>query len=140
MNLVSRVTPSEPALPARAAGVIERRLRLMAQFVALDARDIRFPTSVTLDGSDAMNPEPDYSAAYVVLSTDAGDGLEGHALTFTTGRGNDVQAAATRALAPWLLGRAVDDVLGHLGAFGRELTGDPQLRWLGPEKGVIHMA
>ena len=112
----------------------------MTKFTGLEARDIRFPTSRELDGSDAMNPEPDYSAAYVVLSTDAGDGLEGHGFTFTTGRGNDVQTAALRALAPWLVGRNVEETLENLGAFGRELTSDPQLRWLGPEKGVIHMA
>jgi L-fuconate dehydratase len=112
----------------------------MARFVSVEPIDVRFPTSRHLDGSDAMNPEPDYSAAYVVVSTDAGDGLEGHGFTFTTGRGNDVQTVATAALAPWLVGREVDDVLSHLGPFGRELTNDPQLRWLGPEKGVVHMA
>jgi len=112
----------------------------MARFTSLEPTDVRFPTSRQLDGSDAMNPEPDYSAAYVVVTTDAGDGLEGHGFTFTTGRGNDVQTAAVAALSPWLVGRDVDDVLANLGAFGRELTSDPQLRWLGPEKGVIHMA
>ncbi len=112
----------------------------MAKFVSLEPTDVRFPTSRELDGSDAMNPEPDYSAAYVVVKTDAPDGLEGHGFTFTTGRGNDVQAAAVRALAPWLVGRDVDDLLSDLGGFGREITGDAQLRWLGPEKGVIHMA
>ena len=112
----------------------------MARSSQLEPTDVRFPTSRDLDGSDAMNPEPDYSAAYVVVGTDAGDGLEGHGFTFTTGRGNDVQTAATAALAPWLVGRDVDDVLAHLGPFGRELTRRPQLRWLGPEKGVIHMA
>jgi len=112
----------------------------MARFVSLEPVDVRFPTSRHLDGSDAMNPEPDYSAAYVVIRTDADDGLEGHGFTFTTGRGNDVQTVATAALAPWLLGRDVDEVLDNLGPFGRELTHDPQLRWLGPEKGVVHMA
>lgn len=112
----------------------------MAQFVRMTTRDVRFPTSRELDGSDAMNPEPDYSAAYVVLETDVGDGLEGHGFVFTTGRGNDIQTHAIRALAPWIVGRDLDEVLGDLGAFGRELTGDAQLRWLGPEKGVIHMA
>jgi L-fuconate dehydratase len=112
----------------------------MATFVSLAPTDVRFPTSRDLDGSDAMNPEPDYSAAYVVVSTDAGDGLEGHGFTFTTGRGNDVQTAALTSIGPWLIGRDVDEVLNDLGAFGRELTGDAQLRWLGPEKGVIHMA
>lgn len=112
----------------------------MATFVSLTPTDVRFPTSRELDGSDAMNPEPDYSAAYVVVATDASDGLEGHGFTFTTGRGNDVQTAALTAIEPWLIGRDVDAVLNDLGSFGRELTGDAQLRWLGPEKGVIHMA
>ncbi|WP_046916366.1 L-fuconate dehydratase [Streptomyces stelliscabiei] len=110
------------------------------RITALDVLDVRFPTSEHLDGSDAMNPEPDYSAAYVVLHTDAGDGLEGHALAFTTGRGNDVQAAAIAALAPHVVGLSVDEVCGDLGAFSRSLVHDPQLRWLGPEKGAIHMA
>jgi len=112
----------------------------MARFVSIEPTDVRFPTSRELDGSDAMNPEPDYSAAYLVVTTDAGDGLEGHGFTFTTGRGNEIQTAAVAALAPWLMGRDVDDTLANLGPFGRELTTDPQLRWLGPEKGVIHMA
>jgi L-fuconate dehydratase len=111
-----------------------------ARITALDVLDVRFPTSEHLDGSDAMNPEPDYSAAYVILRTDASDGLEGHALAFTTGRGNDVQAAAIEALAPYVVGRSVDEVCGDLGAFSRSLVHDPQLRWLGPEKGAIHMA
>ena len=112
----------------------------MARLVSLETRDIRFPTSRDLDGSDAMNPEPDYSAAYVVIATDSPDGLEGHGFVFTTGRGNDVQTAAIRSIAPWIVGRDVDDVLDRLGDLGRELTGDSQLRWLGPEKGAIHMA
>jgi L-fuconate dehydratase len=112
----------------------------MACFVRLTTRDVRFPTSRELDGSDAMNPEPDYSAAYVVIQTDAGDGLEGHGFAFTTGRGNDIQVCAIQALAPWIEGQDVDEVLADLGGLGRRLTGDPQLRWLGPEKGVIQMA
>ncbi|MFZ4276691.1 L-fuconate dehydratase [Streptomyces arboris] len=111
-----------------------------ARITALDVLDIRFPTSEHLDGSDAMNPEPDYSAAYVVLRTDAVDGLEGHALAFTTGRGNDAQAAAIATLAPHVVGRSVEDLCTDLGAFARSLVHDPQLRWLGPEKGAIHMA
>ena len=79
--------------------------RITARITSLDVLDVRFPTSEHLDGSDAMNPEPDYSAAYVVLRTDAGDGLEGHALAFTTGRGNDAQAAAIATLAPHVIGR-----------------------------------
>lgn len=110
------------------------------RIIAVDVLDVRFPTSEHLDGSDAMNPEPDYSAAYVVLRTDAGDGHEGHALAFTTGRGNDVQAGAIAALAPFVVGRPVEQVCGDLGGFARSLSHDPQLRWLGPEKGVIHMA
>ncbi|MFF0742494.1 enolase C-terminal domain-like protein [Streptomyces sp. NPDC004111] len=102
--------------------------------------DIRFPTSRELDGSDAMNPDPDYSAAYLVLRTDAGDGIEGHGFTFTIGRGNDVQVAAIDALKPHLLGRSVDELAADPGTLGRALTGDSQLRWLGPEKGVMHMA
>jgi L-fuconate dehydratase len=110
------------------------------RIVALDVLDVRFPTSEHLDGSDAMNPEPDYSAAYVRLRTDAEDGIEGHALAFTTGRGNDVQANAIAALAPYVVGREVTEVCGDLGGFARSLIHDPQLRWLGPEKGAIHMA
>jgi L-fuconate dehydratase len=112
----------------------------MSRFTAFDTFDIRFPTSRELDGSDAMNPDPDYSAAYLVLRTDAGDGLEGHGFAFTIGRGNDVQTAPIRALQPYLLGRPVEPVLADLGAFWRELVHDSQLRWLGPEKGVMHMA
>jgi L-fuconate dehydratase len=101
---------------------------------------VRFPTSDNLDGSDAMNPNPDYSAAYAVLRTDAGDGLEGHALAFTTGPGNDLQIRAIEGLADWVVGRSVAEVLGDLGAFSKELIHEPHLRWLGPEKGVVHMA
>jgi L-fuconate dehydratase len=107
---------------------------------ALEARDIRFPTSRELDGSDAMNPDPDYSAAYVILRTDAPLGLTGHGFVFTIGRGNDVQTAAFGALSHLVVGRQVEDILADLGAFARSLTSDSQLRWLGPEKGVMHMA
>ena len=105
---------------------------------AVEVVDVRFPTSLELDGSDAMNPEPDYSAAYVTVRTSGGDA--GYGLVFTVGRGNDVQVAAVRALAPLVLGLPVAHVLGDLGGFSRRLTGDSQLRWLGPEKGAIHMA
>jgi L-fuconate dehydratase len=107
---------------------------------ALEAHDIRFPTSRELDGSDAMNPDPDYSAAYVVLRTDEPSGLAGHGFVFTIGRGNDVQTAAFNALRPLIVGRYMEDVMADLGAFARSLTADSQLRWLGPEKGVMHMA
>ncbi|WP_442932401.1 L-fuconate dehydratase [Micromonospora sp. NBC_01699] len=113
---------------------------MSSRFVALDTYDIRFPTSRELDGSDAMNPDPDYSAAYVVLRTDAPDDHEGHGFAFTIGRGNEVQEAAIAALRPYLVGRLVKDVLDDLGALWRELVHDSQLRWLGPEKGVMHMA
>ncbi len=112
----------------------------MAKITALEALDVRFPTSRQLDGSDAMNPDPDYSAAYVVLRTDAEDGAAGYGLVFTIGRGNDVQTAAIQALSHLVVGREVGDVVGDLGAFARSLVADSQLRWLGPEKGVIHMA
>ncbi len=109
-------------------------------FTDLEISDLRFPTSRELDGSDAMNPDPDYSAAYVILRTDACDGHEGHGFAFTIGRGNEVQAAAIAALRPYLVGRPVAAVLADLGGFWRELVHDSQLRWLGPEKGVMHMA
>ncbi|MEV6637471.1 L-fuconate dehydratase [Actinoplanes sp. NPDC051470] len=112
---------------------------MSARFVSVDTYDIRFPTSRELDGSDAMNPDPDYSAAYVVLRTSAGD-LEGHGFAFTIGRGNEVQTAAIGALRPYLIDRDVDLVLNDLGGMWRELVHDSQLRWLGPEKGVMHMA
>ncbi|WP_037358388.1 enolase C-terminal domain-like protein [Amycolatopsis orientalis] len=110
----------------------------MAKIVAMEVRDVRFPTSRDLDGSDAMNPDPDYSAAYVELHTDAGP--DGYGLAFTIGRGNDVQAAAIRALAPHVIGRDVPEDAEALGALSQALVGDSQFRWLGPEKGVAHMA
>jgi L-fuconate dehydratase len=119
----------------------------VSTFTDLRVTDIRFPTSQDLDGSDAMNPDPDYSAAYLELVTDAkavdgnGGGQEaGHGFVFTIGRGNDVQSAAIRALAPHVLGADVEQALADPGAFSRTLVGDSQLRWLGPEKGVMHMA
>lgn len=101
--------------------------------------DIRFPTSEQLDGSDAMNPDPDYSAAYVVLRTD-GTGEEGHGFCFTIGRGNDVMAAAVETLRSYVVGRPAPRTAADLAALYRALTHDSQLRWLGPEKGVMHMA
>ena len=110
----------------------------MAAIVGIDVLDIRFPTSRELDGSDAMNPDPDYSAAYVVLRAD--EGPDGYGLAFTIGRGNDVQAAAIRALAPHVVGKPAPEDAAALAALSAELIGDSQLRWLGPEKGVVHMA
>ena len=100
--------------------------------------DVRFPTSRHLHGSDAMHPDPDYSAAYVVLETDGP--VAGHGFTFTIGRGNDLCVAAIEALAPHVVGLDVRALGGELGAIGKRLTQDGQLRWLGPEKGVIHLA
>lgn len=102
--------------------------------------DVRFPTSRELDGSDAMNHDPDYSAAYVILHTDSPEHLEGHGLTFTTGRGTEVCVAAIHALAPMLIGHTLESFTSNMGAFWRYITGDSQLRWIGPEKGVIHLA
>ncbi|WP_144793150.1 L-fuconate dehydratase [Microbacterium paludicola] len=112
----------------------------MSRIVAVDTTDIRFPTSLSLDGSDAMNPDPDYSAAYAVIRTDAGDGIDGHSFVFTIGRGNDVQVAAVDALAGHLVGREIEPLLDDMGGTFRDIIGDSQLRWLGPEKGVMHMA
>ena len=110
-----------------------------ARIVALDCYDVRFPTSLEHDGSDAMNSDPDYSAAYAVLRTDA-EGLEGHALCFTIRRGNDVVVAAITTLRQHVVGQFVDDIIGDLGRFSASMIGDSQLRWRGPEKGVMHMA
>ncbi len=102
------------------------------------ARDIRFPTSRDLSGSDAMNEAPDYSAAYVILKTDTD--LEGHGLTFTIGRGNELCVAAINTLSHLVVGRTLESFAQNMGAFWRHVTGDSQLRWVGPEKGVIHLA
>lgn len=106
---------------------------------AVETKDIRFPTSRTLDGSDAMNTDPDYSAAYVILKTND-PVLEGHGLTFTCGRGNEVCIAAIQALSYLLTDRTLDSITSNMAGFWRSLTRESQLRWLGPEKGVIHMA
>jgi L-fuconate dehydratase len=115
-----------------------------ARILALDTHDIRFPTSREHDGSDAMNPDPDYSAAYVVLRTDAVDGqgreLAGHGFAFTIGRGNEVQVAAIEALRAHVVGREIAELCADPGVISRALVGDSQLRWLGPEKGVMQMA
>jgi len=103
-------------------------------------KDVRFPTSKSLDGSDAMNPDPDYSAAYVILKTNHKDGIEGHGLTFTIGRGNELCAAAINALSYLVKGKSLESIVADMSAFWRTITGDSQLRWLGPEKGIIHLA
>src|ERR671936_713155 len=109
------------------------------KIAALTAHDVRFPTSRLLDGSDAMHRSPDYSAAYVVLSTDDEE-LSGHGLTFTNGRGTEVCVAAVRALEPFVVGRSLEGISGDMRGFWRSLVSDDQLRWLGPEKGVMHLA
>lgn len=112
----------------------------MSTFITnLSVRDIRFPTSRSLDGSDAMNKDPDYSAAYVTLHTNE-SGLQGHGLTFTIGRGNEVCAAAVNALKHLVIGHELSEFTRNMGQFWQHITGDSQLRWLGPDKGVIHLA
>lgn len=110
----------------------------MTRIVDMEVLDLRFPTSQHLDGSDAMNPDPDYSAAYVILKTD-GD-HEGHGLTFTIGRGNDICCAAIMAMRHLIVGLDMEVVAADMGAFWRHITGDSQLRWIGPDKGAIHLA
>ncbi|MCY4179114.1 MAG: L-fuconate dehydratase [Litoreibacter sp.] len=110
----------------------------MTQITGIRTFDLRFPTSESLDGSDAMNPDPDYSAAYVVLETDGPH--EGHGLTFTIGRGNEVCVAAIEALGTLVQGLDLAWISEDMGRFWRHMTGDSQLRWIGPDKGAIHMA
>ena len=110
----------------------------MPSITSINTQDVRFPTSLELDGSDAVNVDPDYSAAYVVIRTDAGD--EGHGFVFSCGRGNEILTAAIGSYAELLVGRDIDELIGDLGAASRLLIHDSQLRWLGPEKGVTQMA
>ena len=112
----------------------------MPTITRLSVRDIRFPTSRSLDGSDAMNAAPDYSATYVTLETDSPQSLTGHGLTFTIGRGNEICVAAVQALAPLVVGKTLEDIAANMGAFWRAITSDSQLRWIGPDKGAIHLA
>ena len=106
---------------------------------SLSIHDIRFPTSRLLDGSDAMNPDPDYSAPYVILGT-SDSAHSGHGLTFTIGRGTEVVCAAINAMRHLVIGQTLESFKASPGAFWRHLTGDSQLRWLGPDKGVMHLA
>ena len=106
----------------------------------IETKDIRFPTSENLDGSDAMNPDPDYSAAYVTLKTDHPEGLEGHGLTFTIGHGNELCVQAIKSLSYLVIGKSVLSFTKNMGEFWRMITGNSQLRWLGPEKAVLLMA
>jgi len=111
----------------------------LTKITSLKTLDIRFPTSQSLDGSDAMNPDPDYSAAYVILGTDK-DGLEGHGLTFTIGRGNEICCAAIDAMAHLVVGLDLDWIRESPSRFWRHVTSDSQLRWIGPDKGAMHLA
>ena len=112
----------------------------MTTITSVDTIDVRFPTSRDLDGSDAMHPAPDYSAAYVILRTDRSDGLAGHGMTFTAGRGNELCVAAIHSLEGHVIGRTLESIRSDMAGFWRDLASDSQLRWLGPEKGVIHLA
>jgi L-fuconate dehydratase len=113
---------------------------MAVRITGVAVHDVRFPTSRTHDGSDAMNPDPDYSAAYVVLATDRADGIAGHGLTFTVGRGTEIVVLAVRALAHHVVGLTVEQLVADMAGFWRGLVHDTQLRWLGPEKGVVHLA
>lgn len=108
------------------------------KITTVEAFDIRFPTSKEAIGSDATNTDPDYSAAYVILKTDSHH--EGHGLTFTIGRGNELCVSAIESLAYLLRDASLTEITSDMAAFWRRMTGDSQLRWLGPEKGVIHLA
>lgn len=110
------------------------------RITGISAHDVRFPTSRHLDGSDAMNAAPDYSAAYALIETDADDGLVGHGMTFTIGRGNEICSRAIESLAPLVIGHTLEEITAQMGRFWRVLAGDSQLRWIGPEKGAIHLA
>ena len=109
------------------------------RITGVDVEDVRFPTSLRSDGTDAMNPDPDYSAAYVVLRTDR-EGLEGHGFTFTIGFGNEICVTACQVLSRFALGVTVGELGADMGGFARRITGESHLRWLGPEKGVVALA
>ncbi|XP_033841827.1 mitochondrial enolase superfamily member 1 isoform X1 [Periophthalmus magnuspinnatus] len=111
---------------------------MLHKIIGLTVRDVRFPTSVEQHGSDAMHTDPDYSAAYVVIHTDSD--VRGFGLTFTLGKGTDVVVCAVRALSGLLIGKSLHDIVGDFRGFYRLLSSDSQMRWLGPEKGVIHLA
>ncbi len=111
----------------------------MIKIVDMEVLDIRFPTSQNLDGSDAMNPDPDYSAAYVILKTENPD-LTGHGLTFTIGRGNEICCAAIAAMRHLVIGLDIEDVKQNPALMWHKLTSDSQLRWIGPDKGAMHLA
>ncbi|MEY4036722.1 MAG: hypothetical protein RL201_103 [Actinomycetota bacterium] len=109
----------------------------MPKITGIETFDVRFPTSKSLDGSDAMNQDPDYSGAYLRINTDAG--VHGDSLVFTIGRGNEVQLKAIEILSEKVVGLNTADALENIGDIARQLSGDSQLRWLGPDYGVFHM-
>ena len=111
----------------------------MVKITGFESRDVRFPTSLDQTGSDAMNDAGDYSSAYCILHTDA-PSLSGHGMTFTIGRGNDIVCHAINSLAPRIMGQALADLTADMGQTWRHLVSDSQYRWIGPEKGVIHLA
>ncbi|NND32359.1 MAG: fuconate dehydratase [Saprospiraceae bacterium] len=112
----------------------------MTKILSAQVLDVRFPTSHHLDGSDAMYLDPDYSAAYLILQTDHPDGLEGHSLVFTIGRGNDICVHAIKSYLSYVIGKDLEAFIDDMANFWRLICGDSQLRWLGPEKGIIYMA
>lgn len=131
---------SPPVFPDNSVVPLMKEKALPITITHFETFDVRFPTSRALHGSDAMNRDPDYSAAYVILHTDSPQELAGHGLTFTIGRGNEVCVSAIKALAPMLVGRTLESLTADMAAFWRLLVGDSQLRWIGPEKGAIHLA
>ena len=110
----------------------------MTKITAIETSDVRFPTSLSLDGSDAVNVDPDYSAAYVRIVADNDE--SGYGMVFTAGRGNEIVVTAIESYGRLLVGRDLDELVDDLGAAARLLVHDSQLRWLGPEKGVTQMA
>lgn len=113
---------------------------MLIKITEIITKDIRFPTSKTLDGSDAMNSDPDYSASYLIIKTNHPNNIEGHGLTFTIGRGNELCVKAIESLSYLIVGKSLNSFTEDMGAFYKMITGDSQLRWLGPEKGIIHLA
>jgi L-fuconate dehydratase len=110
----------------------------MVKITGYKTNDVRFPTSLTGDGTDAMNTDCDYSSAYVTLLTDSE--LKGYGMTFTIGRGNEIVLAAAAEVAQRLVGKDIEELFSDMGKTWDYLVADPQLRWIGPEKGVIHIA
>lgn len=113
---------------------------LESKIINLTVRDVRFPTSLEQHGSDAMHTDPDYSVAYVVLETDSAAALKGYGLTFTVGRGTEIVVCAVKALSTLVVGKTLKEIVSDFRGFYRLLSSDGQMRWIGPEKGVIQLA